>query len=179
MIRSAILSECERYRLELGRAWYPLDNGKGWRPYIAFIGVNPSTADAEVDDASVRKMTGFAHRWSFCKFKLVNFAGYRATDVSMLSLIPRPIGPDNMSNWDHVKKVVTHPDCSLVIPCWGNANKLKPHLRSALTEFTAQMRDIARTRPDRWRCLGYTATGDPKHPLMLPYSTPLQAWPNP
>jgi hypothetical protein len=54
---SAVISDCGRYRYLLTRQ---LDAS----PKVAtFIMLNFSTADARQDDPTIRRCTGFAHRW--------------------------------------------------------------------------------------------------------------------
>jgi hypothetical protein len=58
MKRSASLSPCRLYRYELWRAW-------GVRPFVMFIGLNPSTADETNDDPTIRRCIAFARAWGF------------------------------------------------------------------------------------------------------------------
>ena len=62
---SATISQCGLYRYTLDRAWA---NGRT----ITFVGVNPSTADAAIDDATVRRWRGFSERWGYVGFTVVN-----------------------------------------------------------------------------------------------------------
>ena len=55
---SAVISDCGAYRYRLDRDVDPLLGG----PVYAFFGVNPSTADADIDVATVRKRRGFVCR---------------------------------------------------------------------------------------------------------------------
>lgn len=57
--KSASLSACGKYRYTLGRAW-----GLGVREQCAmsFVMLNPSTADAEHDDPTIRRCIHFALR---------------------------------------------------------------------------------------------------------------------
>lgn len=68
MVRSmtAIISPCGKYRYRLDRS--VADSG----PVYAFFGVNPSTADASIDDATVRKWRGFISRWGGSRFIVGN-----------------------------------------------------------------------------------------------------------
>lgn len=160
---SATISECGLYRYTLGRLASPVGHGA-----VLFVGVNPSTADAETDDATVRKWRGFASRWGYHRFMVGNLFAFRATDVRELAKADDPIGPDNDS---HLDAMIGTAD--LVVPCWGNRGKLPPRLWDRMVEVRMMLRDIA----SPVRVLGLTAnTQDPKHPLMLGYATPLQDW---
>src|SRR5574338_704488 len=91
--RSANISECGTYRYRLDRDYAPV--GRSFGPRVAFIMVNPSTADAEQDDATIRKCLGFAHRNGFYRLTVGNLFAYRATDVRELRKSDDPIGPEN------------------------------------------------------------------------------------
>jgi hypothetical protein len=78
MTKGAVLSDCRRYRYRLWRCW-----GDG-NHRVAFVGINPSTADEVDDDATIRKCVGFAKRWGFSALDMVNLfiiAGAPATSM--------------------------------------------------------------------------------------------------
>jgi hypothetical protein len=154
--KSAEISECGQYRYFLSRWWNARMGGR----LCVFIGVNPSTADASEDDATIRKMVGFAARWGFDGIAVGNLFAHRATDVRELATAMNPIGPDN-DGWllDMMNLA------NLVVPCWGSSDKLPKELRSRIAEVSAVISQTATPV----KCLGYTASGDPKHPLMLGY----------
>ena len=83
---NAVISNCGMYRYRLDRM--VSDSG----PVYAFFGVNPSTADASVDDATVRKWRGFVQRWGGSRFIVGNVFAYRATDVNELATAVDPFG---------------------------------------------------------------------------------------
>lgn len=162
---SATISECGRYRYRLAReSRHPDRDGD---MVVAFIGVNPSTADASRDDATVRKWRGFATSWGYTHFVVGNLFAYRATDVRELAAVHDPVGP---CNDQHLRDLVMQAD--LVVPCWGSRDKLPPNLRHRIADVRQLLQACGRPA----RCLGLTSSGDPRHPLMLGYSTPLQDW---
>jgi hypothetical protein len=162
----AVISKCGRYRYRLGRD-IGRDVMRGIGPTVAFIGVNPSTADAETDDATVRKWRGFASRWGCDRMVVGNLFAYRATDVRELATADDPVGHENN---EHLRAVLDGVD--LVVPCWGSRGKLPPNLRYRIDDVRRMLRACA----SPVRVLGLTTSGDPKHPLMLGYSSPLQDW---
>jgi hypothetical protein len=157
----AILSACGRYRYGLDRSI-----GMGDR-IVVFIGVNPSTANADVDDATVRKWRGFTARWGYDKFFVGNLFAWRSTDVRRLALADDPIGPENDA---HLRVMLSYAE--LVVPCWGDSGKLPVSLRMRVEAVRELICESGRPV----KCLGLTKGGDPKHPLMLGYSTALQDW---
>lgn len=159
---SAWISDCGRYRYSLER-WIPAVRGG----LVLFIGVNPSTADANIDDATVRKWCGFAGRWGFGHVSVGNLFAWRATDVRELGLAEDPNGPEND---DALRTMIGH--ASLVVPCWGSRDKLPPRLHKRIDEVRALLAQSEKPI----KTLGFTVSGDPKHPLMLSYTTPLVDW---
>lgn len=155
---SAIISPCGKYR-------YRLDRRVGASgPTYAFFGVNPSTADASIDDATVRKWIGFTKRWGGSRFIVGNVFAYRSTDVKALATVEDAFGEDI---GDHTSDIISEAD--ILVPCWGNTDKVPPSLRFA---FDVLM-DALLSSGKPVKCFGATASGDPKHPLMLGYATPL------
>lgn len=157
---SAVISDCGRYRYRLER------DGPGVG-CTAIIMVNPSTADAENDDATIRKLKGFGARYGWGRIIVGNLFAYRATNVRDLASASDPIGPEND---DHLRRMFYGAKQTIV--AWGPVSKQPKFLR------------------DRWRkvwenvecyppilSIGEPAKcGHPKHPLMLAYSTPLIPW---
>jgi len=133
----------------------------------AFFGVNPSIADANVDDATVRKWIGFSKVNGFRRFLVGNPFGYRATDVAELAHVADPVGPDNAR---HLRLTIFAAD--VLIPCWGSRNKVPNSLWPALEELTNLLFQSGKPV----KVFGFTKSGDPKHPLMLGYDTPLIPW---
>jgi hypothetical protein len=160
---SAILSPCGAYRYRLERE-VQLD-GK----VFAFFGVNPSTADALQDDATVRKWRGFCKVNGGRRFIVGNVFAYRATDVKALATVDDPFGDDI---GDHTTAIIE--DADVLVPCWGNVAKVPPKLQFAFDVLL----DALMSSGKPVRIFGLTKSGDPLHPLMLSYDTPLIHWPD-
>lgn len=158
---SAIISPCGLYRYRLERT-IAMEG-----PVYAFFGINPSTADASVDDATVRKWIGFCKRWGASRFIVGNVFAYRSTDVSQLATVADPFG-DEIG--DHVTDIIN--DSDILVPCWGNTTKVPPKLQFAFDVLMDAL--VSSGKPVRH--FGLTKAGDPKHPLMLSYGTPLVAF---
>lgn len=178
---NAIISPCGMYRYRLDRGPFqpetaslldPSNAGSepdGSAPLfckvVGFFGVNPSTADASVDDATVRKWTGFCRRWGAHRFIVGNVFAYRATDVKALASVEDPFGADI---GDHTADIIN--EANILVPCWGNTDKVPPKLRFAFDVLLDAL--LSSGKPVRH--FGLTKAGDPMHPLMLGYDTPLQ-----
>ena len=157
----AWFSPCGRYRQLLTRRW-----GEG--PAVLWIGMNPSTADAAVDDPTVRKEIGFTRRWGFSAYAKVNVMDYRATDPK--DLRKPDVLPRSLRNASGLVEGLR--DAALVICCWGALHpKLRPHADFMLTNLRERRLPLF--------CLGTNGDGSPKHPLYLrsdslrlPFDTP-------
>lgn len=161
---SAIISDCGRYRYRLEREL----SSDGI--VMAFFGVNPSTASAEIEDQTTMKWRGFAIRNGGRKYIAGNPFAFRATNVDELSRASDPVGAENQSHLIDIMR-----DADVLVPCWGSRWKLPSQLRSQL-DLLAQM---LRLSGKPIRIFGLTKSRDPKHPLMLGYDTPLVEWPAP
>lgn len=162
---SAIISDCGRYRYRLDRDQAPAGRSYGRR--LAFIIVNPSTADAVENDATIRKCLGFARVHDFPRLTVGNLFAWRATDVRELKQATDPVGPNND---DYLRQIIE--DSQAVIFAWGPLGKQPALLRNRWRSVAAMVRE-ADCEP---LCLGVAKDGHPKHPLMLPYDSPLVPW---
>jgi hypothetical protein len=89
MIKGARISDCGKYRYTLSRIW----EARG-TPCV-FVMLNPSTADADNDDPTIRRCIGFARRENCGSLLVVNLFALRATSPrDMLGAID-PVGPEN------------------------------------------------------------------------------------
>ena len=150
--RDAVISDCGKYRYLLRRTW---DHG---RLRALFVMLNPSTADAEIDDATIRSCIRLSKNWGYGSFEVVNLYGWRATDPKELILAPNPVGSDN----DAIAGAAVG-RCDVTICAWG-ANKMAgPRERS--------MWGLIKSRRPAAFCLGTTKAGHPKHPLYIKTGT--------
>ena len=162
--RSAEISVCGSYRYRLERLTQAQHAA---RKTMAVVMVNPSTANAVVDDATIRKVQGFALRHGAHRVIVGNLFAFRATDIKALRTAADPIGPDNDRHLEQILR-----DADLHIVAWGPLAKLPPHLRNRWHEVFA----IADRVGCSLHCLGTARDGQPRHPLMLSYETSLDPW---
>ena len=144
-MNDAYFSDCRIWRYCLTRDVAPL-TGDGT---CAFIGLNPSTADEERDDPTIRRCTRFAHDWGYARLEMINLYAYCCTDPLRLDAAPDPIGPRN----DQVISIVCG-GSDLVVCAWGC--HAEPVRAAAVLEL---VRDP--------HCLGLTKDGAPRHPLYV------------
>ena len=158
MNRSAWLSKCEKHRFTLKREW----RNEGL--LYGYFGINPSTADANLDDATVRKWIGFTERNGGRGFIVGNVFSLRSPNVKDLALSADPTTPENDH---HLEQIIRKVD--VLVPCWGNLSKVPKRLHEHFGNLMFKLLESGKPV----KCFGLTKSGDPKHPLMLGYSTEL------
>lgn len=157
MRKEAELSSCGRYRWWLRRTW-PGGNGE----VVCFIMLNPSTADADMDDPTIRRCIGFAQAWGFSTLSVRNLFPWRATDPTELLAAKDPTG-GSRGDIEVVGGCTAH----VAVAAWG----AHPLAEQRAARICAQ---IARTYPGKQlMCLGTTKHGHPRHPLYVPKAQPL------
>lgn len=156
---SAVISSCGRYRYVLSR---PSEVDNPERSTALFLMLNPSTADAEMDDPTIRRCRGFAKTWGCNGLIVANLYAFRATHPKDLWLQDDPVGPENDSWLARLAR--EHGD---VICAWG---------ANARTERVAEVAEALSEVGARLWCLGSTKSGAPRHPLYIRADQPLTRW---
>lgn len=143
--RTAEISACGRYRYTLRREW---DAAAGT---VCFVMLNPSTADALVDDPTIRRCIGFARSWGYGAVEVRNLFALRATDPKELLSAPDPVGPKGDESLRRAAFTV-----GLVVVAWG-----------ASVPFGRDRRALELLEGTTLACLGLTKGGGPRHPLYV------------
>jgi hypothetical protein len=146
---TACFSDDRKYRYLLHRRL-----GNGTQTCI-FIMLNPSTADEEKDDATIRRCKSFAIREGCANLYVVNLFAVCATNPAEMMAADDPVGPHNK---DYISKILYTEHPSLVICAWGSHGGFMEQDQ----EVMGWIEDYAP------RCFGVTAQGFPRHPLYLP-----------
>lgn len=155
--RGAHISDDGRYRYGLIRRW-----GDGTA--ATFVMLNPSTADGEQDDPTIRRCVGFARALGCDALLVVNLYAWRATKPEDLWTAEDPVGPENDYRLERHIRAAASADRPLVA-AWG-ANAREDRVRAV----------IAMRGADRLTALGVTKDGAPRHPLYLPASARPTPW---
>lgn len=160
--RSALISDCGQYRYwlhrDFGDAMFPPHN-KG---PLVWCMLNPSTADADIDDATIRKCLGFTDRFGYASMMVVNLYAFRATDPGQLANAMGANGPDN-DFW-----LQTAAKDRPVICAWGSH-------RMANVGRTAEVRRwFEAANGGQVYSIGKTKGGCPRHPLYVPYTAKME-----
>lgn len=156
---SAEISLCGTYRYTLTR---PRRVEHPDRGTALFCMLNPSTADATLDDPTIRRCRGFADSWGCAGITVVNLYALRSTNPDALWAHTDPVGPEN-DLW--LRRVAReHGD---VVCAWGT---------KAREDRVRQAVEILRSAGARLWCLGKTKAGHPRHPLYVRGDQPMEAW---
>ena len=151
---TAVLSSDQTRRYLLTRRW---DDG----PLMAWLMLNPSTADARTDDATITRCVRRARALgAFGGIAVVNLFSLRAADPRELRNCPDPVGRANDSFI-----VRTCRTAVLAVVAWG-AHGAYLGRAAAVTSLL----DRSGIQPF---CLGVTASGQPRHPGRMAYAAAL------
>ena len=162
------------YRFNLTRRIDPLVEPLRW---VGFVCLNPSTAaehnpdnDPKLDDPTIRRARGFTIRMGGDGFMLCNVSPFRSTD------------PKDLIRWARggadVFRVIENDDaiaamslkCERVIVAWGANVDTWPPLSGRAGGVLVMLR---RLRGGVYRIGTPTMGGHPRHPLYLPYTSPV------
>lgn len=134
------------YRYALGRRFSMLSDR-----LLVFIGLNPSTANENQDDPTIRRCVGFAKREGCGGIVMLNLFAYISSDPAEMMRQSDPVGPDN----DRIIKSFDGLGHTFVA-CWGH------------WDFADRSAAVMKLISQPMFCLGVTKDGKPKHPLYLP-----------
>jgi hypothetical protein len=164
---SARISADGIYRYSLSRRWGPGEP-------LLFVMLNPSTADHTEDDPTIRRCTAFARREGAEGIHVVNLFAFRATKPKALRTTSDPVGPENAAAFRELCEWPHPPGSELpqIVLAWGNLDKRLAGQRETALGWL-------RGHEDRFRCLGTTKSGDPRHPLFVRGNQPLLRWTHP
>lgn len=142
MKKSAVISQCKSFRYELRRVW---DES---RPLVLVVGLNPSTADAEIEDNTSQVCINYAKRWGYGGLLLGNLFAFRSTDQASLFKVADPVGPDNDVALERLQD-----QAALVVCAWSASGSYMQRDQAVL----GKLRDP--------HCLVKLKSGHPGHPL--------------
>jgi hypothetical protein len=166
--RSAEISPCGKYRWWLRRSWQFWKDGQpiAGKGVCCFVMLNPSTADAEIDDPTIRRCMRFAYEWGYDTLSVRNLSPYRATHPDDL----RELDVDELTGSHRGQaEILASVTADLLVCAWGagvphSLDKIAMDLLS--THFPAKS----------LFCLGKTKHGFPRHPLYVRSDKELEAF---
>lgn len=150
MRNECIFSEDRKYRYVLKHSWTDFFDVEE-KP-IAWIALNPSTADENKLDPTLTRIKKFSSKFGFNTFYMLNLFAYRSTDPNNMLIQEDPIGKDN-DIW--IKNICGK--CNVVVCCWGT-----------LGNHRKRQNDVLNLVKDyNLNYLSLNKDGTPKHPLYL------------
>lgn len=135
---------------------------------MIWVMLNPSTADANQDDPTIRRCVGFATRHGCGAIDVLNLYAFRtAKPVALAAAIEEGIdieGPENAFHWG---LALAQAEEDTVVAAWGsNARQIE--------RIGVFSKALASMQPwSGWKCLGFNEGGTPKHPLFVRAETEL------
>ena len=145
MTKGAVMEGDRRYQL-----WRIWDKNQ---PLLLYILLNPSNADAAVDDRTVLKLVQISKNLGYGGFYLGNLHSFITPYPSVLKYY---IIMNDSLNLMHLKKMVEK--CEKVVLGWGNSGHTPQWLRETVKQSY---------------CFGLNQNNSPKHPLYLPFNSQL------
>jgi hypothetical protein len=153
----ALISDCGAYRYWLARVWAL---GK---PILVWVMLNPSTADAQIDDPTIKRCMAFARENGYGGILVVNLFAFRATKPEHMKAAADPVGPDN-DLWLALVYEMVKATGGDVVAGWGVHGTLRDRDYDVVAQ--AERAGVA------MKCLGHSKDGCPKHPLYIKGGTP-------
>lgn len=171
-LSGADISPDGRYRYRLWREWRGLESGKHWRWFDAsdgagkrwgeplscvFVMLNPSTADGDKDDPTIRRCVQFAKREGYDRMEVVNLFAHRATDpreIIRMTDKDEPYGPRNQSAVEHAAQ-----SAGIIICAWGAHGAHLGQDQTVLGWLQGWEVPLM--------ALGFTSGKHPRHPLYV------------
>lgn len=149
----ATFSECRKYRYALWRIW---DDKK---PFIMFVGLNPSTANEDKDDATIRRVISMAKQWGYGGVYMMNCFPFISTDPIYLKDCGKI--KENDCFLQTIGEL-----CECVVFAWGSFDIVVEKSRDiALTQMFPNAKALIKNK-----------NGSPRHPLYVPSTVQLVDW---
>ncbi|WP_263378450.1 DUF1643 domain-containing protein [Granulicella paludicola] len=154
---SATISKCGKYRYRLERTIGPTTKT------CLFIMLNPSTADATLDDLTIKRCMRFAKDCGYGRMIVGNLFAFRTTYPTELKVAAKPEGLHNLR---HLKAMCDEAD--MVIAAWGEDGKHFGQDKKILAQLKEWGVEL--------HALKLTKDGHPRHPSRLSAALRPQPW---
>lgn len=137
------------------------ENGSSNTNTLYVIGLNPSTADMNTPDATMKRLFRLCVLNGYDSFVMFNLYPHRATDPDRMDMKVNSNEFEN--NIKHIKNNL--PQGATVLLCYGN-NIGK---RSYLIDSLMKIRQIGEKKKVNWKCISESNLGFPSHPIGEEY----------
>ena len=134
---------------------------RGQKPLIC-IGINPSTAQPDDLDNTLKSVQRIALGNGYDSFLMFNVYAQRATDPDAMEKVCNPLL--HRENMEAFRYVLSLSDSPAIWAAWGAVIEKRGYLKDCVRD----MLDIGRKYGAQWYCAGaITKKGHPHHPLYL------------
>ena len=134
---------------------------RGKKPLIC-IGINPSTAQPDDLDNTLKSVQRIALGNGYDSFLMFNVYAQRATDPDAMEKVCNPLL--HRENMEAFRYVLSLSDSPAIWAAWGAVIEKRGYLKDCVRD----MLDIGRKYGAQWYCAGaITKKGHPHHPLYL------------
>jgi len=165
LARQAKFSEDGLYRYFL---YVQMTTGKRM---IGWLGHNPSTADAETDDPTSRRIWDYSWRWGYDHAFIINPWAGVSTEKHNVWLMDDPVGPENMRVITTIATMIRDSGGAIVLAYGVLAKHACAHVdsvRELLTDVGVKLLHLSKTHE-----------GFPRHPLYMEAECEPQEWHEP
>ena len=139
-----------QYRYTLTRQWWDCDKPR----MMAWIMLNPSTADANIDDRTIKKCIATGVRLGYQGIIVANLFAYRSTNPDNLDLAGDAVGPHNDKA---ILQVAGQAEIRVV--AWGVP------LSKFIADRAEAVKELLADFP--LHVVGLTKDGHPRHPVRM------------
>lgn len=160
--RTAQFSKDRRYRYRLTIKW------DEQLPMCNFIMLNPSTADEVNNDPTVERCQRRAKMMGYGSLVVTNLFALRSTDPSYLRSDPWPISESQNPDLNDVHIMSSAIEASLIVCGWGKDGVYLDRSTDIVSCLYSHNLEL--------HYLKMGKTGEPYHPLYLPYSLRPTLW---
>ncbi len=144
---------------------------KGINPLIC-IGINPSTAEPDNLDNTLKSVERVAHFNGYDSFIMFNVYAQRATNPDDMELtLNRDLHNENMKAFEYILKLYSKENTPAVWAAWGTIIEKRPYLFDCLEDFVR----LGEKYSAKWFTAGKKSkSGHPHHPLYLSKNSVLE-----
>lgn len=162
MRREAVVSKDKVFRYSLLRVW----NEK--QPVLVVLMLNPSTADANIDDPTIKKVIWLAAAWHFGGILVVNFCAYRATKPP--ALFAAAARGEDIIGGQNMQRISNAVLGRVVLCAWG------ANVRRLDQRHVERVKNSLRRNAHKLVCIDRLEDGTPKHPLYARKDSPMRSF---
>lgn len=151
MKMDAIFDSTKKYRYLLTREWNTN------LPRLLYIMLNPSTADHETDDQTLKQCIFFAKKFEYGSLEVVNLFALISTDPEYIREHSDPIG---INNDKYILEAATR--ANTIVVAWGEKHFINQRHNKVAKMLMNRGHDLY--------CLGIAKSGHPRHPSRMSHS---------